>query len=901
MILENDGRFVLQTANTTYAFEVMPTGHLQHLYYGKKLRFRENPEEFSALRQKREFPIGNAISYEQDNLALTMEDTLLEVSGPGKGDLRASMAEVVFADGARSLDFIYKTHEISNLIPKRATLPGSYAEDGNHEAKVLRITLSERAGIVEKNYRLRLVLTYIVYEAEDIITRYADLYNDGDEEVEVRRLLSMQLDLPDKGYEGIFFDGAWAREMHSYHVSLGHGMHVSRSNCGASSNRANPFFMVARPNCDEDRGECFGFNLIYSGNHMEVCDSNTYGKIRILSGINDEGFSYTVKPGEFLEAPEAVMTYTQDGFNALSHNMHAFVREHIIRGEWKGKDKPILLNSWEASYFKFDEGKLLKLAKRAADAGIELFVMDDGWFGERNDDTKSLGDWEVNKSKLPGGLKRLSDKIHGMGLSFGIWVEPEMVNVNSNLYKAHPDWCLVNPRRGHSEGRNQRVLDLSRKEVRDYVIDAMRNVFSSAAIEYVKWDMNRVFSDVFSTPSNAQTEDGEDVSGRAGINQGEIAHRYILGLYEIMDTLTKEFPHILFEGCASGGNRFDLGILSYFPQIWASDDTDPICRAEIQQGYSYGYPMECMGAHVSASPNHQTLRRTPMKTRFAVAAFGTLGYECNFSDFTKEAMEEVKTEIALYKQYRSLMQHGVFYRGGAGPLADLGSRGDEVSALYNPTGYGNITVWTMASEYGTKAIGMMLKKLVLPNTQSVTYYPKGLEEDTLYHFTNKELSYDIRDFGDLINTVAPIHVKPDSRLLDFLAKRIKLPAEKEDYVAYGSLLVNAGVALKQDFSGTGYNENVRYVQDFSAKMFLMEEADDSIIKAEMAETKMDEVINETAGEASAETVAETTDEEKESVVETTEEMKETEAETTDEEKESEAEVTVAEVTETKEE
>ena len=867
MIQAKDGKFVLSTKETTYAFEIRDTGHAEHLYYGKKLRFDEDLNSFGALRQKREFPVGNSIVYSQDNQALTMEDTMLEISGYGKGDLRSPMISLVFVDGSRTVDFIYNTHEILKEIPKRATLPGSYDENG--EAEVLKISFVEREGIIEKNYKLRLNIYYVVYEKENVITRFVDLINNGDEKVRIERLLSLQLDMPDKGYHGIFFDGAWAREMHCYHVPLGHGMHVSRSNTGTSSNRANPFFMVSKGDTNEDMGECYGFNLIYSGNHMEAVDSNTYGKIRILSGINDEGFHYILKPGETFEAPEAVMTYSETGFNHLSHNMHAFVREHIVRGAWKGQNRPILLNSWEAAYFKFDEAKLLKLAKRASDVGIELFVMDDGWFGERDDDTKALGDWDANPKKLPGGVKGLADKINRLGLSFGIWVEPEMVNTDSKLYKEHPDWCLVNPRREHSEGRNQRVLDLSRKEVRDYIVEKMSEVFSSGNIEYVKWDMNRVFSDIYSEISMEEyeeelaafpKEDFDDKNKQAAKNrleenseehntdtaqtdkeqsdieqsffddfaerQGEVFHRYVLGLYEIMDTLTKKFPNILFEGCASGGNRFDLGILCYFPQIWASDDTDPICRAEIQQGYSYGYPLECMGAHVSASPNHQTLRRTPMKTRFAVAGFGTLGYECNFNDFPKELIDEVKTEIALYKHYRDLMQHGMFYRGGFGPLADLHAGRDATSVLYNPTGYGNILTWTMASPYGTRAVGMMLKKLVLPNTQNITYYPKGLEEDTLYHFTNKELKYDIRDFGDLVNTVAPVHIKQDSMLLDFVAKRMKLPPEKEDYLAYGSLLMNAGVALKQNFSGTGYNENVRYVQDMSAKVFIMEEADE---------------------------------------------------------------------------
>ena len=844
MITVNEKKFALQTANTTYAFEINETGHALHLYYGKKVRFADDLSDFGMIRQKREFITGNTIAYDQEHLALDMEDTCLEVSGPGKGDLRSPFAELTFADGSRTVDWIYDSHMVMRGAKVRKTLPGSYdimtfeAGEGllkkraeEEIADVLRLTF------VEKSYKVRLNITYLVYENTNVICRYADLVNEGEEDVIVNRLLSLQLDLPESGFEGIYFDGAWAREMHSYHVSLGHGMHVNRSNTGTSSNRANPFFMIAKPQTNEDAGECYAFNLIYSGNHMEIADANAYGKLRILSGMNDEGFEWLLKPGETLEAPEAVMSYSADGFNALSYNMHSFVRQHIVRGEWKEKDRPILLNSWEAAYFKFDEGKLLKLAKRAADAGIELFVMDDGWFGERDDDTKSLGDWEENTKKLPHGVKGLADKVNKMGLSFGLWVEPEMVNVNSELYKAHPDWVLANPKREHSEGRNQRILDLTRKEVREYVVESMSKVFGSANIEYVKWDMNRIFSDVFSQGEPA----GDGLKNR----QGEVAHRYVLGLYEIMAELTKRFPHILFEGCASGGNRFDLGILCYFPQIWGSDDTDPICRAEIQQGYSYGYPLECVSAHVSASPNHQTLRRTPMKTRFAVAGFGSLGYECNLSDFSKEQMDEVKDEITLYKQYRSVLQHGRFYRGGMGPLADRVAGGDGTSVLYNPTGYGNITEWTMVSEFGTKAVGMMLKKMVQPNTQNITYYPKGLEEENKYRFFNHELSYDIRDFGDLVNTVAPIHVKQDGLLIDILAKKIKLPAEKEEYVAYGSLLMNAGVALKQNFSGTGYNENVRYDQDFSGKLFFMEEDDGTV---PVSEETVEEPVKAEEGE-----------------------------------------------------
>ena len=400
------------------------------------------------------------------------------------------------------------------------------------------------------------------------------------------------------------------------------------------------------------------------------------------------------------------------------------------------------------------------------------------------------------------------------------------------------------------------MLDLSRKEVRDYIVESMSTVFSAGNVEYVKWDMNRILSDVYSQAeaAGAAGMEGGAAAGTA-VRQGEVAHRYVLGLYEIMGELTKRFPHILFEGCASGGNRFDLGILCYFPQIWASDNTDALCRAEIQEGYSYGYPPETMGSHVSASPNHQTLRRTPMKTRFAVAAFGSLGYECNLSDFTKEQMDEVKDEVALYKKYRSVLQHGRFYRGGAGPLGDI--RAGRESVLSENANSGNISSWTTVSEYGTVAVGMMLKKLVLPNTQNVTFYPKGLEETTKYRFTNHELAYDIRDFGDLVNTVAPIHIKQDSLLMDIVAKKVKLPSEKEEYTAYGSLLMNAGVALKQNFSGTGYNENVRYDQDFSGKLFFMEEDDGTLTVSDEA---VEEVAREIEEKVGSEVVAEVDEE-----------------------------------------
>ena len=800
MIISKDKKFVINTANSTYAFDVINTGHLRHLYYGSRLDFSEELTEFDVITPKREFGPGATLGYNPENPSLAFEDTCFEISSTGKGDLRSPFVSIVHEDGMRTSDFVYDSHEVVSGTINRTSLPGSY--DANGKCETLIITLHD------VSYPVVLKLYYVVYEEKDVITRFVDLINEGEKKIEVERLMSLQLDMDDCDYEAIFFGGAWAREMQCYRKDIASGMNVNRSNTGTSSNRANPFFMIARSTTTEDEGRCFGFNLIYSGNHAEITDANAYGKVRVLTGINDEGFRYILNKGESLEAPEAIMSYSEKGFNALSDNFHRFIRDNIVRGKWQYKERPVLLNSWEAAYFKFDESKLVKLAKKGAEVGIELFVMDDGWFGERDDDTKSLGDWEVNKKKLPSGLEGLSQKINKLGLSFGIWVEPEMVNVNSNLYREHPDWCLANPRTPHSEGRNQRILDLTKKEVRDYIIESMTKVFSSGNIEYVKWDMNRIFSDVFSSSLPAE-------------KMGEVAHRYVLGLYEIMGELTKRFPDILFEGCSSGGNRFDLGILSYFPQIWASDNTDPICRLEIQEGLSYGYPLSTIGAHVSASPNHQTLRRTPMKTRAACASFGVFGYECNLVDFSKEEIEEMKKEIALYKMYRSVMQFGTFYRGGRGPAMSM--RPSATSVLSDSTLEGNIKEWTVVSKDKDVAVGAIIKKLAMPNIRDSVYHAKGLDKDKKYLFINKELEYDIRDFGDLVNTVAPIHIKPNSLLLDIIAKKVKLPSEKENYTASGNFLCTAGVHLCQDYSGTGYNENVRYMQDFSAKMYIMVE------------------------------------------------------------------------------
>lgn len=790
MITGENGVFALETEQTSYLFRVMDTGHLEHLYYGRKIRFRD----VSALAEKHSFPPGDGVCYSGAHKNFSLEDVCLETSSYGKGDIREPFLELVYPDGSFTSDFVYDTHEISQVKPEFACLPGSYSEDGRVEH--LCVTLREKA----KGAALE--LHYYVYPECDVIGRSARLVNTGEERLAVKRLMSAQLDFPDCGYVFTTFTGGWAREMRRTDTQVRAGRLVNASYTGVSSSRANPFVMLSGEHTTEDAGDCYGLNLIYSGNHYEAVEVSPYGKTRVVAGINPQSFSWALGPGEAFEAPEAVMTFSHAGFNAMSRQMHRFVREHIVRGTWKHKVRPVLLNSWEAAYFDIDEKKLLKLAKAGKEAGVELLVMDDGWFGRRTDDTRSLGDWDANPKKLPHGLDGLCGAVKALGLDLGLWVEPEMVNVDSDLYRAHPEWAMDIPGREHSEGRNQRVLDLGNPAVQDYIIEKMTQVFSSADISYVKWDMNRVFSDVYSKALGPE-------------GQGEVFHRYVCGLYRCMKTLTQRFPEILFEGCSSGGNRFDLGILCYFPQIWASDDTDALCRAEIQNGYSYGYPLSAIGAHVSACPNHQTLRTTPLETRFAVAAFGAFGYECNLCDMGRGQLAAVKGQIALYKRWREVFQFGDFYRGRC-------FGGDGGHSAIDAAGRGNAMEWTCVAPDGKRAVGLLMQKLAVPNDQFACYRAKGLDGETLYHFYNRRVKYDLRDFGGLVNMLSSVHIRQDSRLESVAAKLVKLPGEEEDCLAYGDELMYHGVKLKQAFGSVGYGKDTRVWQDFAARLYFME-------------------------------------------------------------------------------
>ncbi len=782
----NDRYFALTTPRSAYAFRVTDSGHLEHLHYGAACGWTEETkasviaEDCMTMAARRAFPPGNAISYSPDFPLEIPEDSCCEVSARGKGDLRDPFVSVRFADGSNSLDWKFESAELlEGTKEELSALPSSYAEAG--KADTLKVTLKDA------HTELRLVLTYCVFRELDVITRSARLVNGCADTVRVQRLMSSQLDFPDDGYIFTSFHGSWAREMEKESVPVQHTRIVNSTAAGTSSSRSNPFVMLGRAETSETAGPCYGLNLVWSGNHYSSAEVNAYGKTRFLTGMSPEDFEYLLKPGEELQAPEAVMAFSGQGFGGLSRVMHPFVREHIVRGTWKNKPRPVLLNSWEAAYFDIDEGRFLKLARGAAEAGMELVVLDDGWFGNRKDDRRALGDWTVNRKKFPSGLRGLRDRLGTMGLGFGLWIEPEMVNTDSDLYRAHPEWAMDIPGRDHSEGRTQRIIDLCRQEAVDHLINAISDILRDAGPMYIKWDMNRVFSDVFSKALPAE-------------QQGEVHYRYMLGFYRLMKSLTEAFPDILFEGCASGGNRFDLGILCYCPQIWASDDTDALVRVRMQENYSYGYPMSSVSAHVSAVPNHQTLRNTPLSTRYNVACFGSFGYELNLADLPGSERAAIKDQVAQYKQWRDVLQNGTFYRLESG----------------------NIHKWICVSLDRRRAVALFMQELAVPNMQQERFRAEGLDPDLYYHLYSLPHDVDIRQFGDLVNTVAPIHIKQNSLAHNAIARFYKMKGEEEDMAVSGAVLMNAGVSLAPAYGGTGFNDQTRCFSDYTSRLYFIE-------------------------------------------------------------------------------
>lgn len=632
---EKTKQFHLCNRKISYILYVQPNGELGQLYFGKRIHDRE---DFTYLTF---FGVKSHVAGEADNEDFSMELNRQEYPSCNNTDFLTPAYEIEYANGSSLSTFVYSSHDIFKGKKKLPGLPATYALE--NEALTLEVVMENTLN------HLRMVLSYTLFEDFPVITRSACFISDSEKEVKIKRALSLCLDLPDCEYKWMQFSGSWARERIPVTREITAGAVSIESARGVSSANQNPFVILMRKNTDEFMGEAIGFSFLYSGNFLAMADADTYGKLRFVMGINPRDFEWLLSKGEEFTTPEVVMAYSENGLGELSRTFHRLYNNNLVRGKWKLTPRPILLNNWEATFMDFTEESILKIASKAKEAGAELFVLDDGWFGKRDDDTSGLGDWFANLKKLPTGMKGLSQKINAMGLKFGFWIEPEMVNPDSDLYRAHPDWAFNVPGKKPALARHQLVLDYSRSEVVDYVYKMLFDVIDGADISYIKWDMNRSITECFSNASNVR-------------NQGMIHHKYVLGVYSLYERLIKAFPNILFESCSSGGSRFDAGMLFYAPQAWCSDDTDAVERLLIQTGTSYGYPISSIGSHVSAVPNQQTGRTTSIDFRADVAYYGTFGYELDLNHVSVSEFEKVKKQIEFMKENRALIQYGDFYR-----------------------------------------------------------------------------------------------------------------------------------------------------------------------------------------------------------------------------------------------
>ena len=631
---EKDRTFTLQTKNTTYQMQVDRYGFLLHLYYGKKT---DGCMDYLLTYYDRGFS-GNPYDAGEDR-TYSMDTLPQEFPCYGNGDFRSTAFAVENADGSMSCDLRYKSHKIFDGKYNLEGLPAVYASE--QEAQTLEILMEDPVTGV------KVVLLYGVLPAQDIITRSVCVKNESSGKIYLNKIESASLDFLYGDYELLTFYGRHAMERNVQRVPVVHGTQKIGSVRGTSSHQYNPMMILAEKETTEDKGNCYAMSFVYSGCFQGEVLKDQLNQTRMMLGLQEEAFRYPLEAGEMFQAPEVILSYSSEGMNRLSQNLHHCIRQHICRGKYKEEIRPILINSWEAAYFDFTGDTIYELAKAAKEVNIDMLVMDDGWFGKRDDDNSGLGDWFVNEKKLGGTLGNLIKRINDLGVKFGIWIEPEMVSEDSDLYRKHPDWALTVPGRNPVRSRNQLVLDFSRKEVVDEIYDQICKVLDQGNIEYVKWDMNRSLMDVYSSVIR---------------DQGRVLHDYVLGLYDFLERLVQRYPNLLIEGCSGGGGRFDAGMMYYTPQIWCSDNTDAIDRLRIQYGTSFSYPVSVVGSHVSAVPNHQTGRKTPLHTRGVVAMSGTFGYELNLMKLSEEEKQEIREQIAEYKSYAPIIQNGLYYR-----------------------------------------------------------------------------------------------------------------------------------------------------------------------------------------------------------------------------------------------
>lgn len=714
--------FTLHTKRSTYQMQVDSLGYLLHLYYGAK---NNGSMEYVLTYADRGFS-GNPYAAGADR-TYSLDALPQEFPTLGTGDYRNIALNIKGDNGVEGVNLLYKRHEIRKGKYALNGLPAVWAKE--EEAQTLEIVLADEAAQVEVH------LLYGVLEEADVITRSVVIKNVGTGSVTIEKASAACLDFVSGDYDVLRFYGRHAMERNLERTALGHGTIAFGSRRGTSSHQYNPAVILAEHGATEDSGACYGMLMVYSGNFLCEAEKDQYEQTRLLMGLNDELFSYPLAAGETFTVPEVILSYSANGLSELSQQYHKCIRDHVCRSKYVHESRPVLINSWEAAYFDFTGDTIVDLAKEAASLGIDMVVMDDGWFGKRDDDNSSLGDWYVNEKKLGGSLSELIRRVHEQGVKFGIWIEPEMVNEDSDLYRAHPDWAIQISGRKPIRSRNQLLLDFSRKEVRDQVFEQICAVLDQGEIDYVKWDMNRSMADVYA---------------------GNLTYDYVLGVYDFMERLTSRYPYLLLEGCSGGGGRFDAGMLYYSPQIWCSDNTDAINRTRIQYGTSFFYPVSAVGAHVSAVPNHQTGRVTNLNTRGVTAMAGTFGYELNPALLSEEEKQTIREQIQTYKKYERLINEGTYWRL-SNPFED------EVSA------------WMSVSREQDRALVSVVRLVSEANPATVYIRLRGLKPDAVYLEENSGKQY----FGAAL-----------------MAAGIPLPAFTHEYEAYQFSFVELKEAKK---------------------------------------------------------------------------------------------------------
>lgn len=695
--IEKYKTFKLTSLRSTYMIGIIDDeGLLGHIYYGKRIE----DDDLTYLLRLNEYPYVPSKN-NRDRLSI-IDRFMTEYSTHGVGDFRESCLKIDRLDGTSACHIVYKEHKIYSGKEKLSGLPSSFGS--NEECTSLELVCTDPV------LNIDVILSYTVFEKKDVITRSVRVINSSKEALYIDKIMSLCLDFEGMDFDTISLHGSWARERHIQRRQVDYGKFSVSSIRGESSHQDHPFMAVVSRETSQTQGEVYGFNFVYSGNFVAQIEGTQYNSVRFVMGINPNNFRWKLEVGEEFTAPEVVMVYSDQGLDGMTKTFHDFYRAHLIRGKYWDVQRPVLINNWEATYFDFDTEKLLGIAKNAAESGIEMLVMDDGWFGKRNDDNSSLGDWVVNEEKIKGGLSYLVDEVNKQGMKFGIWFEPEMISPNSDLYREHPDWAIQIKGRTSSLSRNQLVLDMSRQEVRDVIYERIKKIMKSANIEYVKWDMNRALTDLGSSSLLPE-------------RQGELSHRYMLGVYEMLERFTEDFPDILLEGCSGGGARFDPGMLYYCPQIWCSDDTDGIERLRIQEGTSLIYPLSTIGSHVSDCPNHVSGRTIPFETRGYIALAGTFGYELDITKIKDEEKKQIPGQIALCHKFSELIREGDYYR--------LSSYGGKV----------NYDSWEVVSKDKSEVLVFFIQIYNKANSRSVRLKLKGLDAVIKYKAEEEEQVY----------------------------------------------------------------------------------------------------------------------------------------------------------------